>query len=129
MRIPPSPLGPRADAADFVSDYSANPALDADVAATETSARMLAPDLLELTKPGISAFLVVTAATGYLLGDPAPPDWPRLAGLLLGTALTAGGAGALNHGAEAVRDARMQRTAGRPVPTGRISAAGAAAYG
>jgi protoheme IX farnesyltransferase len=129
MRIPPSPPASHADAADFVSEYSADAALAADAAVGEASAGALAADLFELTKPGISAFLVVTAATGYLLGDPAPLDWPRLAGLLVGTALTAGGAGAMNHAAEAVRDARMQRTARRPVPAGRVPASGAATFG
>jgi protoheme IX farnesyltransferase len=88
-----------------------------------------AADLFELTKPGISAFLVVTAASGYLLGQPDAVDWSTLSGLLVGTGLTAGGAGAMNHAAEAPRDARMRRTIGRPVPAGRLPAAAAAAYG
>jgi protoheme IX farnesyltransferase len=99
------------------------------VSLPDSAARARITDLRELTKPGISAFLVVTSATGYLLGQPGAIDWPRLAGLLLGTALTAGGAGALNHAAEALRDARMVRTAARPVPAGRVPAGAAAGYG
>lgn len=89
----------------------------------------LVADLKELAKPGITVFVVATAAAGYLLGTGSALSAPTLAALLAGTALTAGGAGALNHLLERDRDARMRRTARRPLPTGRISPAFAAAYG
>ena len=101
MRTPPAPL-----------------AADADLVTPAAPARLA--DLRELLKPGISAFVVATAAAGYLLGSPATLDWGTLLGLLLGTGLTAGGAGALNHLAERVPDGRMQRTRERPLPTGRV---------
>lgn len=85
-------------------------------------------DFKELLKPGITVFVVVMAAAGYLLAADGPVDWALLAGLALGTGLTAGGAAALNHVVERRHDARMPRTARRPVATGRLSVAIAVAY-
>jgi protoheme IX farnesyltransferase len=97
------------------------------VASVSVRARL--DDFKELLKPGISGFVVVTAAAGYLLGAPGSIDWGTLIGLLLGTALTSGGSGALNHVAESRLDALMHRTQDRPIPSGRIGAGLALAYG
>src|SRR6056297_2172328 len=80
-----------------------------------------AADLKELLKPGISIFVTVTAAAGYLFGAADGIDLGRLVALLFGTALTAGGSGALNHWWERDLDAQMQRTRERPLPAGRIA--------
>lgn len=85
---------------------------------------------LELTKPGITGFVVMSAGVGFLLG--AEPGWSlgaahlegRLADLvltLLGTALAAGGTNALNQWLERDADGRMRRTRSRPLPAGRLS--------
>jgi protoheme IX farnesyltransferase len=47
----------------------------------------------------------------------------------LGGYLSAGGAGAVNHAYDRDIDARMARTAGRPVPAGRVSARAATIFG
>ena len=86
-------------------------------------------DFKELLKPGITTFVVVMAAAGYVLAANGPIDWAVLLGLMLGTALTAGGGAALNHAAEREHDARMVRTASRPIPAGRVSVGAAVAYG
>ena len=86
-------------------------------------------DYKELLKPGITAFVVVMAASGYVLATPGPIDWAALLGLMLGTGLTGGGAGALNHVVERRHDARMARTAARPLAAGRLPVARAVAYG
>jgi protoheme IX farnesyltransferase len=99
------------------------------VAVAPLTLRARAADYRELTKPGISVFLVVTAAAGFLLGTADAVAWTALLGVLAGTALTAGGAGALNHAAEHARDARMDRTSNRPIPAGRVSARTAVVYG
>ncbi len=52
-----------------------------------------------------------------------------LAVTLLGTALVAGGAGALNQWLERDRDAMMRRTANRALPGGRLSGAQAVSFG
>ena len=95
--------------------------------ARETTGARLA-DFKELAKPGIAGFVVVMAVASYLLAADGAVDWLTLGGLMLGTALTAGGAGALNHVAERDADALMERTAARPLPTGRLSPTVATVY-
>lgn len=122
MRPPPAPLSAPADAA--LSSPGGG-----GVAVADGALRARAADYRELLKPGISVFVTTTAAAGYLLGAPAGVDPPALLGLLAGTALTAGGSGALNHVLERGPDARMERTRRRPIPAGRIRPGVAAAYG
>ncbi|MDX2063300.1 MAG: heme o synthase [Bacteroidia bacterium] len=76
-------------------------------------------DYLALGKPRLSALVVFSAVVGYALGQPgwAPLAWLTLA--LGGWGVTAG-ANALNQWLEAPYDARMRRTADRPLPTGRL---------
>jgi heme o synthase len=78
-----------------------------------------AADLLEMTKPGITAMVALTTAFGFLLAGGAAVSW-RLAAVLLGTGLVASGASVLNQYWERGPDSRMRRTAGRPLPAGRI---------
>ena len=80
-------------------------------------------DWLVLTKVRITALVLVTAGAGFILGTPGSIDFGRLASLLLGVGLASAGAGALNQVYEREADARMTRTASRPVPAGRISPA------
>jgi heme o synthase len=89
----------------------------------------LAADLRELLKPGISLFVVSTAAAGYLFGATAGVEIIPFVALVFGTALTAGGSGALNHLIERVPDSLMRRTADRPLPAGRLSEAFVLVYG
>lgn len=80
-----------------------------------------AADYLALTKPRLSLLVLAATAAGYALGS---PDGVRIAGLIhavLGTALVAGGACALNQYLERVHDARMRRTGDRPLPAGRLA--------
>ena len=84
--------------------------------------RRLLSDYLVLTKVRITALVLVTAATGFLLGSVDGLDIPLLGWTLLGTGLAASGAAALNQVLEREFDARMRRTAGRPIPAGRMSA-------
>jgi len=100
--------------------------------------------VVELTKPGIVKMVLVAAAVGFVLGairaapaaggaGAAPFEmgafvWTAVV-TLLGTALAAGGANALNMALEVWRDAQMERTAGRPIPSGRIAKSTATAIG
>ncbi len=104
------------------------PPVSAVAAAPPRETSTLLADYKELSKPGITAFVVVMAASGYLLAAPGPVEWLALLGLMLGTALTGGGAGALNHAAERHHDARMARTASRPLPAGRLGVRQAVAF-
>ena len=98
------------------------------VAVEAPTASTLLSDYKELLKPGITAFVVVMAAAGYLLGATGPVDWQVLLGLMAGTGLTGGGAAALNHVIERKHDARMARTASRPLPGGRMGPLHATLY-
>lgn len=86
-------------------------------------------DYLELTKPRIAVMALFTVAAGYLLGAGAAADGRVLFHALVGAGLVAAGGAALNQLFERRLDARMRRTANRPLPAGRISAEEAAAFG
>jgi protoheme IX farnesyltransferase len=80
-------------------------------------------DLLELTKPRITVFVVLTAFLGFAAGTDGPLaglDAVLLLHTLLGTALVASGTSAFNEIAEVDLDRRMARTATRPLPAGRL---------
>lgn len=78
-------------------------------------------DYCALTKPGITFFVVLTVAAGFILASAPGASAARLVHTLVGTALATGGAAALNHLLERATDARMQRTRNRPLPAGRLS--------
>ena len=85
-------------------------------------------DLLTLTKPGITAQVLVTTAGAFLLATGPHPA--RLIVLtLFGVALVVGGANALNMYMERDVDGLMRRTASRPLPTGRMAPSVALAFG
>jgi heme o synthase len=84
---------------------------------------------VSLTKPRLVLMVLVTVAVGYLLGAHGRAQPGTLAMTLLGTALVAGGAGALNQVLERARDGLMRRTAGRALPSGRLSIAEAVSFG
>src|SRR6202049_198430 len=77
-------------------------------------------DFIELTKPRITALILICTAVGYLFGCRAVFHFLTLLHALLGTALLASGTSALNQWYEADSDARMHRTRGRPIPAGRM---------
>jgi heme o synthase len=79
-----------------------------------------AADFVELTKPRITALVLVTAAVGYAVGVTGPFETPRFLLFLFGTALLCAGASALNQYAERGPDAKMLRTHRRPIPAGRL---------
>lgn len=91
--------------------------------------RALAADLAELVKSRIAGMVAVTCAAGFVLGSPGAIDGALLAHALLGTVLVAMAGGALNQVLERDLDARMRRTADRPIPGGRIGADAALALG
>ncbi len=78
-------------------------------------------DYLELTKPRVVALMLLCAAVGMLLASPGLRHVATMAYALVGIALVAGSAAAVNHIAEAGIDARMARTRNRPVVQGRIA--------
>jgi protoheme IX farnesyltransferase len=87
----------------------------------------LVRDYVTLTKPTVQSLLLLTTVTTmYVAGNPSL----RLILLTcLGGALSAGGAGAINHAVDRDIDRLMTRTADRPVASGRVSPAAAIAFG
>ena len=85
-------------------------------------------DFYALTKPGVMKLVVFTGLCG-LLAAPAqlPPVLAFTAVLCI--ALGAGAAGALNMWYEADIDAKMKRTASRPLPAGRMDRQSALHFG
>jgi protoheme IX farnesyltransferase len=79
---------------------------------------------VESLKLRVGTFIGLAAVLGYLATLPtapgAGPALPALAVLFVATVIAAGGAGALNHFLDRDLDARMPRTARRPLPSGRI---------
>lgn len=89
--------------------------------------RQLVSDYLTLTKPRVQSLLLLTTITTmYVAGD---PSLGLVALTCLGGALSAGGAGAVNHWFDRDIDAQMKRTASRPVPSGRVSPTAALTFG
>ena len=99
----PSAVAPRSPAAQVVRDY------------------------LTLTKPKVQSLLLFTTVTTmYVAGNPSL----QLVFLTcLGGALSAGGAGAINHAVDRDIDRMMARTANRPVASGRVSPTAAVSFG
>jgi protoheme IX farnesyltransferase len=96
-------------------------------AAARPGARQLLLDYLDLTKPKVQSLLLLTTVTTMeVAGDPSAG---RVALTCLGGYLSAGGAGAVNHYWDRDIDARMRRTANRPVPSGRVSPGAALRFG
>jgi protoheme IX farnesyltransferase len=89
--------------------------------------RQVLSDYLDLTKPKVQTLLLFTTVTTMeVAGDPSVA---KVALTCLGGYLSAGGAGAINHYWDRDIDAKMPRTAGRPIPSGRVSPAAAVRFG
>jgi protoheme IX farnesyltransferase len=77
-------------------------------------------DYLALTKPRVVSLLLWTTVASMFVADPSGPALSTILWTVLGGYLAAGGAGAINHYLEREVDARMARTSGRPLASGRI---------
>jgi protoheme IX farnesyltransferase len=86
-------------------------------------------DLGELSKARLSFLVLLTALVGFLLAWSGPMDYALLASTLLGTALSAAGASALNQWLERDLDSLMPRTADRPLPARRMHPSDALLFG
>ncbi|HZT33835.1 MAG TPA: heme o synthase [Bryobacteraceae bacterium] len=95
-------------------------------------------DYIELTKPRITWLILMSTGIGYYFGLRGGSswwsfivslNWWSLFHTILGTGLIASGTAALNQWYEREADRRMRRTAHRPIPSGRLSAGRALAFG
>jgi protoheme IX farnesyltransferase len=83
----------------------------------------------ELTKPRIVTMVLITACAGFYLGLGSEFDIRTAIWMIIGIGLAAGGTMALNQYFERDTDAIMDRTCGRPVPSGRTTPAEALVFG
>jgi heme o synthase len=90
-------------------------------------ARQVVADYVTLTKPRVQSLLLFTTVTTMLVAG--SPSLQLILLTCLGGYLSAGGVGAVNHAFDRDIDARMARTADRPVPSGRVSARAATIFG
>src|SRR5690242_15409660 len=95
-------------------------------------------DYIELTKPRITWLILMSTGIGYFFGLPRGANWleflkaiPLLSLLhtILGTGLIASGTAALNQWYERDADRKMRRTSQRPIPSGKLPAGRAMAFG
>lgn len=84
---------------------------------------------IPLIKARQTALLLITGFAGYVSSQPGVLSWGTIAGLLASLALAISGSTVLNMVFDRDIDARMSRTACRPIPSGRISDREAAVLG
>ncbi len=78
-------------------------------------------DFVELTKPRIGVLVLVTVAISYCCARWGQPEPWAMIHAMFGTLLVASSASALNQYLERRLDLRMDRTAERPLPAGRLT--------
>lgn len=86
-------------------------------------------DYIELTKPRITWLILMSTGVGFYFGLEGSLSWWVLLHTVAGTALIASGTAALNQWYEREADAKMLRTRERPIPSGRVGARQALAFG
>ena len=82
----------------------------------------------ELTKPKVVMLILFTALVGMLLAAPGMVAWETLVFGLLGIGLAAAAGAVVNHVVDQHIDRIMERTRGRPLPSGRMDAPHAIAF-
>lgn len=83
----------------------------------------------ELLKLRLTLLVLLTTLVGFYVGFRGPMNYALMLHTVFATALVAGGAAALNQLLERVHDAKMRRTAGRPLPSGRLQPTAVLIYG
>jgi len=97
--------------------------------APRSRAWQLVSDYVALTKPRIVLLLLITALAAMIVAAHGWPGNDVVLAVMVGGALAAGGANAINMWFDRDIDAEMYRTRLRPVPSGRVQPASALAFG
>src|SRR5436305_14363986 len=108
------------------ADYQ-QPAVEASAAQIPEHGRL--SDFSQLIKTRLTFLVLVTTGVGFYVGKRGSVDLVRLSNVLVGAALAAAGATALNQWWDRDLGALMSRTRIRPVPAGRLRAASAMIMG
>jgi protoheme IX farnesyltransferase len=109
--------------------YAAGVATVAPAPAPRVVTRPRSSDFLALTKPRLNLLVLITTLGGMYIAAPHSIAPLVLLHTLIGTALVAGGASALNQVWERDTDLLMRRTRTRPVPDGRLQPAEGIRFG
>src|SRR5271154_53127 len=91
------------------------------IADAPVAEKSLAAVLSELFKMRLTTLVLLTTLVGFYLGSRGPVSYGLMCSTVLGTALLAVGASALNQLLEREHDAKMRRTQDRPLPSGRLT--------
>jgi heme o synthase len=83
----------------------------------------------DLIKARLTFLVLMTTLVGFYLGYRGPMNYWLMLHAVLGTALVASGAAALNQLLEREHDAKMRRTRNRPLPSGRLQPATVMVFG
>jgi heme o synthase len=83
----------------------------------------------DLVKARLTGLVLLTTFVGFYLGERGAVNFLQMFHALFGTALVASGAAALNQLLEREFDAKMRRTASRPLPSGRLQSATVTIFG
>ena len=91
-----------------------------DIAAVVTPVKGWVTVFSDLIKARLTMLVLLTTLVGFYVGWQGAMNYLLMFHALLGTALLASGAAALNQWLEREHDAKMRRTADRPLPSGRL---------
>jgi protoheme IX farnesyltransferase len=91
--------------------------------------RAVAKDYYDISKPRILYLLLIVAWSAMAVAAQGWPAWKPFLAVTLAGAFSVASSGAFNHVLERGRDARMARTASRPIASGRLSPSAGVAYG
>lgn len=103
-----------------VRGRTAPEAFESPVSGVWAALRTRLADYAELTKPRIAVMVLLTVTVGYALGCRGEWRTADLVHALFGIGLAAAASSAFNQYLERMSDARMGRTADRPLPAGRL---------
>lgn len=95
---------------------------------SERGGGSVAADYLAISKPRILLLLLIVAWAAMFVAAAGLPDWQAFLAVTLGGTFSTAASGAFNNVLERHRDAKMSRTANRPVASGRITPAAAVVY-
>lgn len=84
---------------------------------------------VELTKPRIAVLLVMTSAAAFYMGSRGEFQFGLFLNSMAAISLLAFGVATLNQWAERSIDPLMERTSGRPLPTGKVGSSHALGFG
>ncbi len=94
--------------------------VSAEILSTTATDKSWTAVFADLVKARLTTLVLLTTLVGFYLGWRGPMNLVMMLHTLLGTGLVASGAAALNQLLEREYDAKMRRTANRPLPSGRL---------